>query len=234
VLAHNDALELYGTGTSDFTGITHVAGGGTGGGASLSISDTPPASPVNGQLWWESKTGILWLYYTDPNTSQWVAVGGIAAPVPVPPSGVVQHVYAESIATPNTSAVATAGDVVPQQTDGMQVLTVTITPKNSTNKLQINAICQVAASTAVTGWLALFQDSTAAALASIYFSTFGAGYALPIVFNFEMTAGTTSATTFKIRAAPTQAATLSVNTNMSVRLGGGSQRTTLTVTELAS
>lgn len=39
-------------------------------------SDTAPSNPVNGQLWWESDTGILWLWYVDANTSQWVQLEG--------------------------------------------------------------------------------------------------------------------------------------------------------------
>jgi hypothetical protein len=38
------------------------------------ISDTPPGSPVAGQLWWESDTGALFLYYTDANSSAWIQV----------------------------------------------------------------------------------------------------------------------------------------------------------------
>jgi len=47
-----------------------------GGGASLTISDTPPASPTTGALWWESDTGILWLYYDDGTSAQWIEIGG--------------------------------------------------------------------------------------------------------------------------------------------------------------
>lgn len=36
------------------------------------ISDTAPSSVFNGDLWWESDTGRLRVYYTDANTSQWV------------------------------------------------------------------------------------------------------------------------------------------------------------------
>jgi hypothetical protein len=43
------------------------------------VSDTAPANPANGQLWWESDTGILFISYTDANSTQWVQVGGIAA-----------------------------------------------------------------------------------------------------------------------------------------------------------
>jgi len=44
------------------------------------ISDTAPGSPAAGQLWWESDTGVLALYYNDGNTSQWVGVGGAGIP----------------------------------------------------------------------------------------------------------------------------------------------------------
>jgi hypothetical protein len=51
---------------------------GSSGGAATSISDTPPASPVAGQLWFESDTGNTFIYYTDADSSQWVQVS--AAP----------------------------------------------------------------------------------------------------------------------------------------------------------
>ena len=47
---------------------------GSGGGGSITISDTPPASPTPGSLWWESDTGILYINYNDGNSSQWVVV----------------------------------------------------------------------------------------------------------------------------------------------------------------
>jgi len=47
----------------------------SGGGASLTVSDTAPADPEAGNLWFESDTGNTLVYYTDANTSQWVEVG---------------------------------------------------------------------------------------------------------------------------------------------------------------
>ena len=47
----------------------------SGGGASLTVSDTPPAAPEAGNLWFESDTGNTLVYYTDANTSQWVELG---------------------------------------------------------------------------------------------------------------------------------------------------------------
>ena len=36
------------------------------------ISDTPPENPLNGNLWWNSNTGRLKIYYEDVDSSQWV------------------------------------------------------------------------------------------------------------------------------------------------------------------
>lgn len=38
------------------------------------IGDVPPPNPANNQLWWESDTGFLFLYYNDGNSIQWVQI----------------------------------------------------------------------------------------------------------------------------------------------------------------
>jgi len=40
------------------------------------IGDNPPPVVVQGTPWWESDSGILWVWYNDGNSSQWVQVGG--------------------------------------------------------------------------------------------------------------------------------------------------------------
>ena len=42
------------------------------------VGDTAPSSPSAGDLWYESDTGNLLVYYSDLNTSQWVEVGHAA------------------------------------------------------------------------------------------------------------------------------------------------------------
>ena len=41
--------------------------------ASTKIQATKPSTANAGDLWWDSNTGTLYLYYTDANSSQWVA-----------------------------------------------------------------------------------------------------------------------------------------------------------------
>jgi hypothetical protein len=59
-------------------GVTTWAAPSGGGGASISVGDTPPGSPTAGALWWNSVLGALFIYYNDGNSIQWVP----AAPTP--------------------------------------------------------------------------------------------------------------------------------------------------------
>ena len=44
--------------------------------AAASVSDTAPSTPVQGQLWFDSSLGTLYVYYNDGSSSQWVQVVG--------------------------------------------------------------------------------------------------------------------------------------------------------------
>lgn len=43
-----------------------------GGGASVDVSDTVPTSPEQGNIWFNSTNGQIYVYVTDTDTSQWV------------------------------------------------------------------------------------------------------------------------------------------------------------------
>ena len=65
--------------TSDGTGNVTWQDSTGGGGASVTISDTPPAASP-GDLWWESDTGRLKIRYQDTDSTQWVDVAPPLAP----------------------------------------------------------------------------------------------------------------------------------------------------------
>lgn len=46
--------------------------------STVTVSDTPPLGAVDGQMWWESDSGLLYIMYNDGSSRQWV----IAAPQP--------------------------------------------------------------------------------------------------------------------------------------------------------
>jgi hypothetical protein len=102
-----------------------------GGGAGLTISDTPPASPTVGMLWWQSSTGILWLYYTDINSSQWVAVssvpGGAATAAPPILNYLGGLTLSNDVTSPNTVLDIATGTACSDDNTTMMALSTVIT-----------------------------------------------------------------------------------------------------------
>ena len=56
---------------------------GTGGGATVTTSDSAPSAPTDGDLWWKSDEGRLKVFYDDGDSTQWVD-----ANPPLAPSGI--------------------------------------------------------------------------------------------------------------------------------------------------
>jgi hypothetical protein len=69
---------LRSTGVWNFTKTPTVNGAPLIGG--VTISDTPPASPVPGQLWLESDSGAMFARWADANSEQWVQVNVAGIP----------------------------------------------------------------------------------------------------------------------------------------------------------
>lgn len=65
-----------------WNGIAWLVGGtiASGGGSSVTVSPTPPASPKAGDVWWESDTGQMFVSYDDGNSQQWVQSSPTADP----------------------------------------------------------------------------------------------------------------------------------------------------------
>lgn len=57
------------------TGATGPAGGGA-----VTVSATPPASPVAGALWWDTIRAQLYVWYDDGSSQQWVVAVNQGAP----------------------------------------------------------------------------------------------------------------------------------------------------------
>ena len=50
-----------------------------------SVGDNAPTSPDNGDLWWDSSTGQMYIYYVDGSSNQWISIsnpGGLGPGVP--------------------------------------------------------------------------------------------------------------------------------------------------------
>jgi len=90
---------LYGRKNATWTAVSSV------GGASVTISDTAPTSGLaSGNLWWQSSTGQMYIYYNDGTSAQWVLIGAASANSVAGPGGSTPAVY--------TTAVTGAGTYV--------------------------------------------------------------------------------------------------------------------------
>lgn len=136
----------------------------------------------------------------------------------------------------STGAVATDtvtipdDDTIPQSGEGTEFMTLAHTPAATGNKLYIDVtICGgLSANAAVIA--ALFKDSDASALMAARFGITGSDGAT-IHFSYEMTAGTTSAITFKVRAGG-GTGTFTFNGTSGARKLGGVLASSIKITEV--
>lgn len=145
---------------------------------------------------------------------------------------IVQVINANTATRATTSTTIPLDNTIPQNTEGADSgITCTITPKNASNKLVILVHANVTAAGGNTAIVALFQDSTANALqtAAEEYTFTSAGH--PIDFVHYMTAGTTSATSFKIRYGANTGSAY-INGDSSAALFGGTFITGITVLEV--
>lgn len=115
-------------------------------------------------------------------------------------SGVYQVVPAVNGAVGTGGTTIPFDDSPPLNTEGLEVLSATITPSSAAHKLVFNVTLFASSDTNpdnITG--ALFQDAVASAISAGTVIYTGATRTISFAFNHSMTAGTTSATTFRVR-----------------------------------
>ncbi len=147
---------------------------------------------------------------------------------------IVQVVNTQTGAMISGATATPLDDTIPQITEGYQFMTLAITPTVSTNKLMIDVVFTGQASAAADGIFALFQDSTANAVAAVL-------DAVDIVsngtscthFRHYMTAGTTSSTTFQLRVGTAAGGTITMNGFTAARKLGGVCASSITITEIS-
>lgn len=145
----------------------------------------------------------------------------------------VQKVSTQTGALATGTTTVPMDDTIPQNTEGDQYMTLAITPTDAGNDLYITVTVFVSHSV-LTNWdiVSLFQDTTANALATmIDLQETGFG-ARAIVFTHKMAAGTTSSTTFKVRAGGNNAGTMTFNGTNGSRFMGGVMASSIVIEEI--
>lgn len=144
---------------------------------------------------------------------------------------IAQVVFTETGAVATGSTLIPIDDTIPQNTEGDQYMSLSITPTNSSSTLLIEMLwCGThSASGGLTA--ALFQDTTANALAVASLTLVGAS-SIILSFRHKMVAGTTSATTFKVRVGGQNTGTTTFNGQSGSRFFGGVYASSIKITEI--
>lgn len=158
------------------------------------------------------------------------------------PTGFIPYKAGQTVQTQITQSGAYASgstqvpydDTIMQKTEGTEFLTVTITPTSATNKLDIWGVWNGSTSLTTIATMGIFQDTTANALAECFTTLWYSTGAWPgqIICHHNFTSGTTSATTFKMRVGPHNAATIYMNGSTAARVFGGTAASSISVTEI--
>jgi hypothetical protein len=145
-------------------------------------------------------------------------------------TGLVQIIDSRTATMSTGTTLIPVDNTIPQNTEGDQYLSATITPSSASSILEIDVIVRGSHSAGATLTVALFQDSTANALNvgtdQKTITNFGT-----IVIKHWMTSGTTSATTFKVRAGGPNAGTFTLNGSAGAGYFNGTYYSSITIKE---
>lgn len=148
-------------------------------------------------------------------------------------SGVVQVVSTQDGAVATGTTTIPNDDTIPQITEGDEYMTLAITPKSTSNILLIDVVWHGAGSVTGNMVVALFRDSVANALAAGLQELATSNGVEDLFFRHEMTAPSTSAITFRVRAGQNNAGTTTFNGGATARKLGGIIASSITITEIA-
>lgn len=149
--------------------------------------------------------------------------------------GVIQQVIIQQYTSTTTSSATIPVDATkPQSNEGTEIMTLAITPTNSSNKLvvEVEAFLEVGAEA---DWMimALFKDSGADAICTtVNAQNYGVGGGA-CRLRYVMTAGTTNSITFKVRAGSAFGNTWGFNCwSNGAAMFGGTLTSSIKITEI--
>ena len=145
---------------------------------------------------------------------------------------VVQVVNTQTGAVATGTTIMPGDNTIPQITEGNEYLTRVITPTDAANTLMITVSLSISTSSIGHVIAGLFQDSTAGALAAVGQLPQSATQMIQLTFVHFVVAGTTSATTFRVRAGGSAAGTTTLNGFAGGRFLGGVAASSITITEI--
>lgn len=155
---------------------------------------------------------------------------------------ILQVVRAETTANTSGNTVIPRDNTIPQNTEGFEVLTCSITPISASSKLYIVSTIYAGETSNTTNDLciALFRDTTANAFAACYSSIIDANAhetGAPMYISAYINSTSTSSTTIKTRIGPSATGTIYINiatgSNKTYPVLGGVYASSITIMEVA-
>lgn len=198
--------------------------------------DTVAGSPVKGDVIVGIDQGagqIKWQRLARGSSGQVLTVqadGSLA--YASPGGGAVAQIVANAYnATASGTNTIPADDTIPQKTEGDEYMSVTITPLNAAHTLLVQAVFFGASSALTNITFAFFRDAGSDAIAAFEYVAPAANYTFTVSIMCIASAGSTAATTFKLRAGGNAANTLIFNGANGSRRFGAINKSMMVVTE---
>lgn len=172
---------------------------------------------------------------TAPNASGTVMLTSTAlANAQALDTSVVQSAHGAYTNNSDLTAVIPFDDTIPRWDEGTLILTVSITPRSTANKLRCRFYAECSIDTLAAAIAALFVNPalvSTPALRAVYTTIPTAGYAGVVAMEYEFTPGVTTQQEVSIRLGP-NTGTMRLNGNTTGRIFGGVMAATLTVEEV--
>lgn len=152
----------------------------------------------------------------------------------MPSGSVINSVFAESATYTASSATIPMDDTIPQNTEGVEILTGTITPSSSGSKIRVRVVVPIASPTGQGVTVALFRDSVANALCAAAGSEGISPGPEAIPIDYEYSPASVSAITLKVRVGSSGGGDFGVNGDRAPggRIYGGVSRATMIIEEI--
>ena len=130
------------------------------------------------------------------------------------------------------STVIPGDTSIPQIGEGVEILSISYTPKSTTNRLRVRFKAQGSLNGAGNGVAALFINGGADAVQADIHYYMGDNLMFPLSFEYEYVPGSVSAQTIAVRAGPTTAVSLRLNGTQVTSFFGGVMAAMLIVEEI--
>ena len=149
---------------------------------------------------------------------------------------VVQVVNFQSAAVATGTTAISRDTSTPQISEGVEYMTLAITPTNASNKLYVEVTLFLGGDweLVMTGLLFNTTYHTTNALAAASVIIAGADHEHVLNFSYYVTAGTTSATTFRVRGGQFGSATTTFNGRAEAVEHGSAIKSSITITEISA